>query len=178
MSWRPCLLVSDRPEIAGLRTSLASFQWFAATLPTALIPTPLTLQKNANKPLRRTLLPKLLARFVRKGVHRPTNRCVTALHSTFPCSLFSSMFSLIGEGDSEVSGRRWGYFQLCSFSTPIRTPISVTLTGERGRVPTRGCDELGTAGEGSERRIKLGFQSLGPAECDSRIQNHTRRLFY
>ena len=95
MSWRPCLLVSDRPEIAGLRTSLASFQWFAATLPTALIPTPLTLQKNANKPLRRTLLPKLLARFVRKGVHRPTNRCVTALYSTFPCSLFSSMFSFM-----------------------------------------------------------------------------------
>ena len=48
------------------------------------------------------------------------------------------------------------------------------FTGERGRVPTRGYDELGTAGEGDERRIKPGFQTLGPAECDSRMQNHTR----
>ena len=34
------------------------------------------------------------------------------------------------------------------------------FTGERGRVPTRGCDELGTAGEGDERRINYDFWGL------------------
>ena len=52
------------------------------------------------------------------------------------------------------------------------------FTGERGSMPTRGYDEDGKAGEGDERRVKLRFQALGAAECDSRTQNHTRRLLY
>ena len=44
------------------------------------------------------------------------------------------------------------------------------FTGERGSVATRGYDELGTAGEGDERRIRLLFQALGAAECDSRMR--------
>lgn len=52
------------------------------------------------------------------------------------------------------------------------------FTGERGNVPTRGYDELGSAGEGDDRLIKLRFQALGAAECDSRMQNHTRRFLY
>ena len=51
------------------------------------------------------------------------------------------------------------------------------FTGERGSVVTRGYDELRKAGEGDERRLELGFQALGAAECDSRMHNHTRRLF-
>ena len=52
------------------------------------------------------------------------------------------------------------------------------FTGERGNVPTRGYDELGKAVEREKRRIKLGFQTLGPTECDSRMQKHTRRVLY
>jgi hypothetical protein len=51
------------------------------------------------------------------------------------------------------------------------------FTGERGNAPAVGYDELGKTGEGDERRIKLRFQSLGAVECDSRMHNHTRRLF-
>jgi hypothetical protein len=40
----------------------------------------------------------------------------------------------------------------------------IMFTGGRCNMPTRGCDENGKAGEGEERRIKLRFQSLGPAE--------------
>jgi len=40
------------------------------------------------------------------------------------------------------------------------------FTGVCCIVPMTGCDELGKAGEREERRIKLGFQSLGTAECD------------
>ena len=52
------------------------------------------------------------------------------------------------------------------------------FNGERGSMPTRGYDEDGKAGEGSEPRIKLGFQSFGPAECDSRMQNYTQRFLF
>jgi hypothetical protein len=45
-------------------------------------------------------------------------------------------------------------------------------------VPKRSYDEIGKTGEGDERRTKLGFQSFGAAGCDSRMQNHTRRIFY
>ena len=53
-----------------------------------------------------------------------------------------------------------------------------TFTVERGIMPIRGCDEIGKVGEREERRIKLGFQALGAAECDSRMQKHTRRFLY
>jgi hypothetical protein len=50
--------------------------------------------------------------------------------------------------------------------------------GERGNAPAGGYDALGKTGEADERRVKLPFQGLGAAECDSRMHNHTRRLFY
>ena len=50
--------------------------------------------------------------------------------------------------------------------------------GERGNAPAGGYDELGKAGEGDERRIKLRIQMLGSAESDSRMHNHTRRFFF
>jgi hypothetical protein len=71
-----------------------------------------------------------------------------------------------------------GVFSAMLMSYPHLYPkISVAgrrFAGERGNVPKRGYDELGPVGEGDERRIKLLFQTLGPAECDSRMQNHTR----
>jgi hypothetical protein len=70
-----------------------------------------------------------------------------------------------------------GVFLAVLISYPICTPISVTLTGERGHAPTRGYEVLGKAGEGEEWGIKLRFQSLGAAECDSCMRNHTRRFF-
>ena len=112
--------------MAGLRTSLTPFQWFAATLPTALIPTPLTWQKNANIPLRAAVLAEPLARSVgtrhtgRKN--RASRRCTAHSISAaggLRCKLFPLMSSLIGEGNFDGFGRCWGYFRLCSFHTPI-----------------------------------------------------------
>jgi len=119
--------------MAGLRTSLTPFQWCAATLPTALIPTPLTWQKNANKPLWTTLLRKLPARFLSTEAHGTINCCVTAPHSTLLFSgarlggsLSSPMFSLIGERGFDQFWRCWGYFRPCSIHTPICTPNLVS----------------------------------------------------
>ena len=100
------------------------------------------------------------------------------------CSLLSAKLSLVGEGNADGFWRHWGYFQPCSFHTPICTPNSLPLgqrppaSGPRGSRPTRSYDEDGKAGEGDEPRIKLGFQTLGAAECDSRMQNHTWRLSF
>ena len=40
-------------------------------------------------------------------------------------------------------------------SYPQFAVAGTRFTGERGRVPTRGYDELGKAGDGEERWIKL-----------------------
>ena len=86
---------------------------------------------------------------------------------------------LDSEGDIDGFEVRWGYFQPRSFHAHLYPHFAVAwtrLSDERGNVPTRGYDELGKAGEGNERRIKLRFQSLGAVECDSRMHNHTRWL--
>ncbi len=49
--------------------------------------------------------------------------------------------------------------------------------GERGSVATRGCVELGSAGEGDERRIKQGFSRLQGRRVKC-MRNHTRRFCY
>ena len=78
-----------------------------------------------------------------------------------------------------VAGLAWNtqVFSAAPISYPHMYPHFVapgtTFTGKRGHVLTRGCDQLGKAGEGDERRIKLRFQALGAAECDSRMHNHT-----
>ena len=148
--------------MAGLRTSLALFQWFAATLPTALIPTLPAWQKNADKPLRTSLLSKLPARSVSTAAHRTTNRCVTALHSTFhlsrgglTCSLSSPMFPLIGDGDFDGFGRRWGYFQPCSFHTPICTPISLSQ-GQRSLANGAVCPRAAAMNSEKQERAMSG----------------------
>ena len=79
--------------------------------------------------------------------------------------------------DSEGAG---GIFSCTHFMPPFVPPFRCRRNEVHRRaasVPMRGYDEDGKAGEGDERGIKLGFQSLGPAECDSRMQNHTQRLF-
>jgi hypothetical protein len=119
--------------MAGLRTSLTPFQWFAATLPTALIPTPLTWQKNANIPLRAAVLAEPPARSVgtrhtgrkNRASRRRTAHSISAA-GWLRCSLTSPMYSLKGEGSFDGFGRCWGYFRLCSFHTPICTPISLS----------------------------------------------------
>ena len=74
------------------------------------------------------------------------------------------------------SGGAGGIFSRAYFIPHFAVP-GTTFAGERGKLPTRGYDELGKAGEGDERRIKQRFQALGAAECDSRMHNYTRRLF-
>jgi hypothetical protein len=73
-----------------------------------------------------------------------------------------------------------GVFSAMLISYPHFYPqfaiVGTMFTGQRGSVPTRDCDELVKAGERQKRRIKLRFQALGAAECDSHMQNHTRRL--
>ena len=106
-----------------------------------------------------------------------TIRCVTAWHSTFHfsggrlgCSVFSPMFSLIGEGNFLWIREAVGVFSAVLISYRHLYPHfgvpGTTFTGERGNVPTRGYDELGKAGECEERQIKLRFQSLGSAESE------------
>ena len=120
--------------MAGLRTSLTPFQWFAATLPTALIPTPLTWQKNANIPLRAAVLAEPPARSVgtrhtgrkNRASRRRTAHSISAAGG-LRCSLTSPMYSLKGEGSFDGFGRCWGYFRPCSFRTPFCTPISLPL---------------------------------------------------
>ena len=63
-----------------------------------------------------------------------------------------------------------------SYFYPQIAVAGTMFTGESGRVCTRDCDELGKAGEGDERRIELRIQALGSLECDSCMQNHTRRF--
>ena len=52
-----------------------------------------------------------------------------------------------------------------------------TFTGERGGLPTRGYDQLGTAGERQGRRIKLRFQAFRTVERDS-LQAESHSAFY
>jgi hypothetical protein len=89
------------------------------------------------------------------------------------------MFCLIGEACFEWIREALGVFSAMLISYPHLYPhfavAGTRFTGERGSMYTRGYDEDEKAGEGDEWRIKLGFQMLGPAECDSRMQNHTRR---
>jgi hypothetical protein len=92
------------------------------------------------------------------------------------------MFSATSEGNVDGFGRRWGYFQLRPFFTPIRTPISLWQgqgsPASGAMCPLGSYDENGKAGERDEGRIKLRFQMLGAPECDSRMQTHTRRFLY
>ena len=144
--------------MAGLRTSLTPFQWFAATLPTALIPTPLTWQKNANIPLRAAVLAEPPARSVgtrhtgrrNRASRRRTAHSISAA-GWLRCSLTSPMYSLKGEGSFDGFGRCWGYFQLRPFFTPIRTPISLSQgqgsPASGAMWPLGGYDENGKAGE-------------------------------
>jgi hypothetical protein len=120
--------------MAGLRTSLTPFQWFASTLLTALTTTPPTFQKHADKPLRTSLLSKLPVRSASTAAHRTTNRCVAARNCTFhlsrgdglSCSLFSPMFPLMGREMLRDSAGTGGIFSHAHFLPPICTPISVS----------------------------------------------------
>ena len=89
---------------------------------------------------------------------------------------------MIKGGENALAVAGWGYFQLRSFHTPHLYPkIGVPgamFPGERGNAHTRGYDELGTARKGDEQRIKLGFQLLGAAECESYMWNHTRPFWH
>jgi hypothetical protein len=75
-----------------------------------------------------------------------------------------------------------GIFGHAYFIPPICTPKSESQEqsslASGGNVAMRGCDELGTAVEDDERRTKLGFQSLGAAECESCMRNHTQQCWY
>jgi hypothetical protein len=59
------------------------------------------------------------------------------------------MFSTTSEGNVDGFGRRWGYFQLRPFFTPIRTPNS--LLQEQGS-PASGAMYLREATMKSEQR--------------------------
>jgi hypothetical protein len=135
--------------MAGLRTSPTPFQWFAATLPTALIPTPPAWQKNASKPLRTTLLRKRPARFVSTEAHGTKIRCVVAPHRALHfrggglgCSLSSPMFSLMGEGRFEWIRGALGVFLSAHFLYPQKYPqsdvVGVICADGWGRVPMNG----------------------------------------
>ena len=87
---------------------------------------------------------------------------------------------MIGEACFEWIQGALGVFSAVLISYPHLYPhfaaAGTPSTGERGSMPTRGYDEDGKPVEGDEPRIKLGFQTLGAAECDSRMQSHTRRF--
>ena len=67
-------------------------------------------------------------------------------------------------------------FSAVPISYPHFTAPRPTSTGEWGNLRTRGYDGLGSAGEGDERLIKLGFQSLGAVERNSCMRNYTQRF--
>jgi len=56
------------------------------------------------------------------------------------------------------------------------THVPAEVREQHEDIPWRQVIENGKAGEGDERQIKLRFQSLGAAQCDSRMHNHTRRF--
>ena len=119
-----------------------------AALPTALLPTPLTWQKNANKPFRTTLLRKRPARFVSTEAQGTKIRCVVAPHSTLHfrggglrCSLSSPMFSLMGEGRFEwIRGALGGIFERALFIPP-KVPPERRRWGNLRRWLGQGADE-------------------------------------
>ena len=88
---------------------------------------------------------------------------------------------VLARPDFDGFGRHWGVFSAALISYPHLYPqygvAGTKFAGEWGNLPMRGRDELGKAGEGDERRIKLRFQSLGAVKRDSCMRIHTRRYF-
>jgi hypothetical protein len=74
-----------------------------------------------------------------------------------------------------VNSEVLGVFSAVRISYPRFLVAGIRLTGERGDLPTRGCDEDGKAG-GQERRTKLRLHSLGAVECKLPAESHSAIL--
>jgi hypothetical protein len=114
------------------------------------------LVKNANIPLRAAVLAEPPPRSIstrhtgrkNRASRRRTAHSISAAGG-LRCSLTSPMYSLKGEGSFDGFGRCWGYFRLCSFHTPICTPISLSQ-GQRSLANGAVCPR--TAAMNSEKQ--------------------------